>query len=203
MSSSHCIYELNRRTALLLLFSGVVLLAFNLLLVKQNKELKASAHTGERNLALKPGTQMPAIEGHGPDGNKLRLDYAANQRKTLVMVFSPNCSACRENMPNWRAIIDRVDRQAFRLVGISLAAKGTREYVDENQLNDMNILAEVDAKTRVAYNLMLSPQLILIDADGNAEKVWSGVLDSDDKREVADLLQVDLGNRALARGDIR
>ena len=203
MSRSHCIYQLNRRTALLLLCSVVVLLGLNLLLVKQNKELKAYAQTGERNLALKPGTQLPPIEGHGPDGNRMRFDFASDRRKTLVMVFSPNCSACRENMPNWQAIIGRVDQQAYRLVGISLAAKGTREYVEENQLRDMSIVAEIDAKTRVAYNLLLSPQLILIDANGNTEKVWSGVLDSDDKREVEGLLHVELGNRTLARGGTR
>ena len=89
---------------------GVALITMNLLLIHQNKELKASARIHDQARELKPGTQVPELAGTDLDGNRLVFGYGQTARKTLLLVMSPGCKACaprptrprrRQQTPRW------------------------------------------------------------------------------------------------------
>jgi peroxiredoxin len=166
------------------------LVIVNLLLIQQNHELKAYANRGTRSLALKEGTAVPSIVGEDLSGNRVLEAYTEDSRQTLLLVFSPSCHVCSENMPNWEKLSRQLDLSRFRLVAMSLKQEGTKEYVANYDLRNGLILSMVDAKTRAAYELALTPQTILIDATGKVEKVWTGVLDGATKKDVEGVLNV-------------
>lgn len=193
MKSSSLAYQTkNKVVALLMLFVGVVLLFVNVLLVQQNNKLKIMAGRPDRALEIRPGTALPPLEGLDSNGARHSVNYDQASRKTVLLVFSPQCYACEENMPNWKAIINGLDRRSFRLAAVSLQSDGVKEYASQHGINQVPILTKIDPKYRVAYNLALTPQTILIDADGKVEKVWTGLLRGADKQDAELALNVQL-----------
>jgi len=192
MKSSALVCESNRRAVTLLTIVGFVLLIVNVLLVQQNKKLKIMAGRPDRALEVRPGTALPTLEGIDSNGDRQSITYGQDSRKTVLLVLSTRCSACVENMPNWQAIINRLDQQSFRLAAVSLQSEGFKEYASRHGINQIPVLTKIDPKYRVAYNLALTPQIILIDADGKVEKVWTGLLRREDKQEVELALNVRL-----------
>ena len=178
--------------ALLMVFLGGALLLINLLLIQQNEKLRVLASKPDRALEVKPGTALPPLEGLDNNGDRRTFSYGQDSRKTVLFVLSPRCRACEENMPNWKAIIKGLDRRSFRLAGVSLQSEGFKEYASRHGINQVPILTKIDPKYRVAYNLALTPQTILIDADGKVEKVWTGLLRGEDKQNVELALSVRL-----------
>jgi peroxiredoxin len=169
---------------MLMLVLGATLLFVNVLLVQQNKKLKVLASRPDRTLEVKPGTALPPLQGFDSNGARQSIDYGQDSRKTVLLVFSPVCHACEENMPNWEAIINGLDQRSFRLAAVSLQSEGFKEYASRHGINQVPVLTKIDPKYRVTYNLALTPQTILIAADGKVEKVWTGVLRGEAKHEV-------------------
>jgi len=192
MNSSPEARDGNKKVAALLMIVGVVLLLVNVLLAQQNKKLRFLASRPDRSLEVRAGTVLPSLEGVDDDGNRQSINYGQDARKTVLLIFSPNCRACGDNLPNWEAIINGIDRRSFRLFAISLQSQGFKEYESRHRINGIVILTEIDAKYRVAYNLVLTPQIILIGSDGKVERVWTGVLQQEDKRDVERALNVQL-----------
>jgi peroxiredoxin len=174
------------------MIAGAVLLVTNVLLVQQNKKLKVLASRPDRTLEIKPGTALPPLEGYDSDGNRRSVHYGQDSRKTVLLVFSPRCSACGENMPTWEALIDRLNQQSFQIAAVSLQPEGVKEYARQRGIDRIPILTRIDPKYRVAYNLALTPQILLIDSGGKVEKVWTGVLRGEDKQDVERALNVRL-----------
>jgi len=81
---------------------------------------------------------------------------------------------------------------SFRVIAVSLIAQGTREYISRYDLNTIPVIAEPDPEVRVAYNLLLTPQTILISSDAKVEKVWTGVLRGEKQKELEQSLNVQL-----------
>jgi hypothetical protein len=182
----------NRAVVLLTLVFGAILLLVNVLLVQQNKKLRGLANRPDRALEIKPGTSLPPLEGLDSNGDRRSFNYGQDARKTVLLVLSPRCRACEDNMPNWEAIINGLDQRSFRLAAVSLQSEGFKEYAIRHGINQLPTLTDIDPKYRVAYNLALTPQTILIDADGKVEKVWTGRLREGDKQDVELALNVRL-----------
>jgi peroxiredoxin len=188
---SVCLVE-SRVVATLMFVLGATLLLVNVLLVQQNKKLKVLASRADRALEVKPGTALPPLEGFDINGAKHSVDYGRDSRKTVLLVLAPRCQACEENMPNWEAIINGIDQRSFRLAAVSLQSEGVKEYASRHGINQIPVLTKIDPKYRVRYNLALTPQTILIAADGKVEKVWTGVLRGEDKHDLELALNVQL-----------
>lgn len=155
---------------------SIALLAINLLLAQQNKQLKFYAGERDHSFGLNAGKQLPPIEGFDVAGNKLSLSYRGDGRKTLLLVFSPGCRYCHENMPNWQRVVNQLNTKEYRVIAISLKSEGAKEYMTNYNLTDVPLITELSPKVRTAYGLSVTPLSVLIDADGKAEKVWAGLL---------------------------
>ena len=169
----------------------LTLLAANAALLVQNKNLRARQATN-RSIALSEGALVPSLSGVDVDGKEFTLDFGTDARKALILVFSPRCGYCTKNMPNWSAIAEGLDRRSFRIVAVSIISEGVREYVGQHGLNDIPVVSEVDPKTRVSYEMNVTPQTILVDSHGRVEKIWTGVLLQDELTEVSRFLNLKL-----------
>ena len=175
-------YKISKKAAILFVLLVTALIALNASLIIQNRSLRASA--GTRSPVLHPGTIVPSLSGKDLDGKDFTLSYTNDPRKVVLLVFSPRCGFCNRNMPNWKAILQSLDRNSYRIVAVSILSDGVKEYVSQQKLTDVPIIAEVDPKGRVSYEMNVTPQTILINSDGKVEKLWIGLFSPDDRSDV-------------------
>jgi peroxiredoxin len=194
MSDSPFVYRIGKKRLSFFVLLGVTLVTLNVALVIQNRALKAAAGNpgGGRSIVLKPGKVLPALTGMDTEGRELTFGFGADPRRTVLLVFSPRCPYCNENMPNWKAIARGIDAKSFRVVAVSTSAEGVKEYVAKHELTNVSVIADVEPKNRVEYEMNLTPQTVLIAPDGTAEKVWTGRIGAAERGEVEERLGVQL-----------
>ena len=192
MARSIGVLEVRRPTALLFIVLGFTLTVTNVLLAMQNNRLKIMSAKPERKLEIETGTMVPPLEGIDLHGVKQRLSYGQDERKTLFLVFSPNCGACKENMPNWELMLKQIKEKQLRIVALSLDPSGVNNYISRYNLEGITVMSELEPRSRVAYNLVVSPQTILVDSEGRVEKVWTGVIEDKQKQDLEQTLAVRL-----------
>ncbi len=168
------------------------LVIMNALLVWQNRSLKTSISEANRSIVLKQGSMLPPLSGLDARGGKVDFRYGIDRRKTLLLVFSPSCGYCTENMPNWQAIARNLDADSYRVIAVSTLPQGVEEYVNEYSLGDIPVIADADPKSKVSYEMGITPQTILIDPDGRVEEVWIGLIGDEDKIDIENTLGVKL-----------
>ena len=183
-------FEFSRTTVLVSVFLLLGLLASNTALVVQNRNLKASMQKAEA--ALAEGQSMPVITGIDLEGQEQIFDWGKDNRKTLLMNFSPRCGYCRANMPNWTAILQGIDKSAYRVVMVSSIPDGAKEYVEKYKIKDVPIIVEPEPKVLINYLMHITPQTILLNSDGKIENVWVGKFVNEQKPSIEKALNVSL-----------
>lgn len=156
----------------------VVLLGINIALVRQNRQLKEQASLPSPVLEVQAGSSVPDLKGFDLGGKPVELDYGKDSRKVLVLVYSPTCSFCTQNWPNWWDLMSSLNHDAVRPVAVDVTSSTTAVFVTEHKLNDITVMNQVDPVAKMRYRFQLTPQTILVDSTGKVEKVWSGVLNS-------------------------
>jgi len=164
----------------------VVLLAANIGLLRQNRQLKAQLSLPPPTLEAAAGAQMPDLRGFDPDGKPVEVLYGKDPRKVLVLVFSPTCPFCDQNWPKWEQLISALDHSVVRPVAVDVTSTAKAPFLQQHDLTGMPVLMRIDPLVMVNYRFQLTPQTILMDPAGKVEKVWTGVLNDS---AVADLKQ--------------
>jgi len=164
----------------------VVLLAANIALIHQNRQLKAQLSQPPPALELATGTQMPDLRGFDADGKPVEVLYGKDPRKVLVLVFSPTCPFCEQNWPKWEQVISALDHSAVRPVGVDVTSTSKAPFLSQHQLTELPVFEKVEPHVMLNYHFQLTPQTILLDPAGKVEKVWTGVMTDS---AVADLKQ--------------
>lgn len=171
----------------------------NILLLMQNlrlrRQLNSAGRTEATANALKRGEWVTPITGTDLNGQPYQVQYANNERKQLLIFFSPSCPYCVEQGPIWRDVLNRIDSSRFNVVGIV----GDRE--DKLEVTKhANVLGYF--KTRIAlpivtvsdetlanYKLTATPTTLLIDSNGRVEHAWVGKWDETKTAEVTAALK--------------
>jgi peroxiredoxin len=191
-SSKPNIKTMKRTRSILWWLLLVAVVGLNLLLLKQNRDLKILIAKSPREAVVKPGQVLPALHGKTINGESLTVSYGNDTRKTVLLVFSPGCDFCSQNMPNWHKIMRSLDPSAYRVVALSTRSDGSRQYLETYGLNAIPAITELDPKDRVSYELNITPETILIDSAGKVEAVWAGVFGEAERQQIKEMLGVDL-----------
>jgi len=154
----------------------LLLLAANIALIHQNRQLKARLCAPSPQMEAAHGAQMPDLKGFDVAGKPLEVAYGKDPRKVLVLVYSPTCPFCEQNWPRWEAMIASLDRSAVRPVAVDVTSNSNESFVQQHQLAGLPVFQKVDPQATVNYRFQLTPQTILVDSTGKVEKVWTGVL---------------------------
>lgn len=186
---SQSAYQVSRLTACIFATLAFLLLALNAMLTRQVSALKSGAARTRGEYEIKPGQSLPPLSGFGSNGSEITVSYSPEEVKTLLLIFSPSCAFCKENLPAWESIIRQRDTKTFRVYAISLKPEGVQEYLSTFDRLGVPLIIEPSPKDRVAYGLNLTPQTILVGPGGVAEKVWTGPLAASDKQELAEMLR--------------
>jgi len=177
-------YEISRPQILAIIFFCFILIGLNLFLLIQNQQLKQLTQNS-RESSITVGTKILPLSGFDATGNKVEVNPNAEQ-KTLLLVFSSTCRYCEQNASNWKEILQAAKSEEITVVGVALGKDGEKflkKHGLESQFSTINLLP--DKLTQIPP-FDITPQTILLNFDGKAEKVWSGVLDKKSFNEVLD-----------------
>jgi hypothetical protein len=163
-----------------------VTLCLNVALVVQNRKLKA---TGVPQVWLPAvGTKIQKLEGLALDGSRLNLPFAVDSKRTILFVFSTTCRVCDLNWPAWKSIQQSADARRYRLAYANVRSSLSRAYLSQHNILDELVFAELDPRSIVALNLVVTPITVLLGADGTVEDVWPGLLEGDELKGVRNVL---------------
>lgn len=185
-------YKISKTTVFTVGIVIVALFVLNILLIIQNRNLRNNSSTTSREIVLQEGKIVKPISGVDIEGKKQSFEWGTDERKTLMMIFSPRCGYCHENMPMWNEIIDKADKSSFRIVAASSVPDGTKEFAEEYQMKNIPIIAETNPGIKVDYVMYLTPQTVLLKPNGEVEKVWIGPIQDGIKTEIESYLNIKL-----------
>lgn len=171
------------------------LMAVNLLLIKQNFELRRQligfGRKAETTNTLKAGERVNSIVGTDLNGQPFEVKYNQEGRRHLLLYFSPNCLYCVQQASLWRELLDKVDDKRINVVGvvseredrqsIFAHAEGAGYFKTKTPLP---VVLFNDASL-AHYKLTATPTTLLIDDDGKVEHAWVGKWDEGKANEVA------------------
>ena len=178
----------------------LILCVVNLLLVRQNLDLRQQLAAGARTIdlttnSLQPGDVVAPVTATDLDGRPYQLDYKKDGRQRLLLFFSPNCPYCQQQSPLWRDLLDKVDSQRFTVIGVvsdredkrlvSAHAEGAGYFKTKTPLP----LVFFDSESLGSYKLSATPTTLLINEDGRVEHAWVGKWDETSAKEVAAALE--------------
>lgn len=178
----------------------VLLGIVNLLLIRQNLDLRRQLAAGGRTLdlttnVLKPGDVVQAVTATDLEGRPYRLEYKKDGRHRLLLFFSPKCPYCEQQAPLWSDLLDKVDSNRFLVVGVVsdkedrrlvyAHAEGAGYFKTKTPLP----ITFFDNESLGSYKLTATPTTLLIDEEGKVEHAWVGKWDETRTTEVAALLK--------------
>jgi hypothetical protein len=130
---------------------------------------------------------MAELSGVDADGNFEFVGFGVQKQPTLILVFSPTCEVCRVNWPNWDAILHKASSGA-RVVAINLGGHLPNAYLTNHHLNAMDVIAQPFSEGVLEDHFRLTPQTIVVGANGRVKKAWLGALTPRDIRAIEELL---------------
>lgn len=154
------------------------------LLALENRRLKQPAPAGFDAGGPVIGQSVQPVRWQSVDGEETMLDLAAGQRDSLLLVFTTDCPACRENQAVWRGLHQEVG-DAVDVVGVSLSGlEATQSYRDAHGL-PFPVGISQDPGTFISDLAITGvPMTIRVGADGRVRGSWSGVLSEQQVSEV-------------------
>lgn len=171
-----------------LVFLGLV--GLNIFLINQNKTLKSEGKN--REIVLKEGKSLIPLQGLDINNEKQKIEWGTENQKTLIMIFSPQCGYCHENMPMWKEIAGKINKTDFRTVAVSSFPNGAKEFIEEYEFSNIPIVIEPEPASKVEYVMYLTPQTVLVNQAGQVEKVWIGPIKDNNKSEIEKYLNIKL-----------
>ena len=193
-------FQVSRRTAVIFLLAASLLVLLNLLLLRQNRLLKSEL-AGLSPPEISVGTVLPPMRGTNLKGEEVTINYKQDNRKTLLIVFAPDCPVCNASGSKWKKLIKAMDEEKFSVMAVSLVPEGTSDYVNRHDLSTIPVLARIRPEDRAAYKLAQVPQLLLIEQSGKVEKVWTGAIRGTMSEEMQKSLGVEVGTISESPAD--
>jgi hypothetical protein len=122
---------------------------------------------------LQKGAQLPQLPG---------LDFSKS-RKTLLVAMDANCDSCRESLPFFSTLVDKLRGKPgdARLIAMFQGGEEqTRRYAEQSRLNTDTVFG-VDFKL---LDVSALPSIILIDSTGTVLDFWIGKLSKDSEEQI-------------------
>jgi thiol-disulfide isomerase/thioredoxin len=178
----------------------VILCVLDLLLIKQNLDLRRQLAAGARTLdltknVLQPGDVVTPVTATDLNGHPYQLDYKKDGRQRLILFFSPTCPYCQQQSPLWRDLLDKVDSNRFTVVGVVSDREDKQlvsAYADRSGYFKTKTplpLVFFDSDSLGSYKLTATPTTLLINEAGMVENEWVGKWDENKAMEVAAALK--------------
>jgi peroxiredoxin len=196
MSSSRTLPPIRGRA-----FQGLMILlivglcAGNLLLIQQNRELKAELARMDKERFMQLGAEVPRLGSRTLHGEEKSVDFSRSE-KTVLLVFHPQCPACEQVIPYWKQIQAAGELKHYQVFGISLGdISKSNAFLSSSGLS-LETFVDLEDATKALYKLNLTPLTIVIDNTGKVEKIWPGAFNRGTKPDVERYFGISVADEA-------
>lgn len=172
----------NNFNVCLLILSASINLGLGTMLIKTRHRSQS---------AIRMGTIMPPLHVLDQSNRSVTIDYGEVPVPTVVYVLSPSCTFCRQNMKNMTTI-GRVTAGRFRIIGLSIVAKGLEEFSKEANMG-FPVYSNLDSSASRAFRLGGTPQTFVIGHDGRLQAMWTGAYFGSTQKKVEAFFRIHLG----------
>lgn len=165
----------------------VGLFAENIVLVRQNRQLKSPTSFGQ--FAAKPGSVIASIVAVGTDSKIREIPLSESSRYFLLISFSPGCPTCRDNQAAFTRLFSIAAKSGWQPLWVSRDdLRSTAQYGLQNGIASSSLLSEPTYGTYVALHMNLVPQVIAVSPGGRIENVWTGELTPKAEANIANFM---------------
>lgn len=196
--------EFRKNWLSILLSIMVVIMGFEIIyLMHQNRRLRKIIEDPTRYIeTLKQDDVVPPFSAQDINGNAISLQYAPTQPHTLLLWFSPTCSACEENLYFWNDLYRDYNSNRVRFLGM---CAGDPEQA-RTMVADYNLRFPViylnDPSLVETYKGNVLPQTVFISPEGAIREVWPGSLREEQKEDIITVL-AQLDTLTVKGGDVQ
>ena len=176
---------------LFLMVACTALAVLMVLLAMQNRDLKqqlTDLMTPQLPPeSLKEGDIFEPLAMLDDEGNQVLIDFDGSdgQTRTLLMIFSSDCGACKETIPVWSALLQERNL-SIRVAGLRLGAEK-----EDTPLMPFSVYTPEDGGKSLAGKIPFVPATMILDAGGTIERVWYGTLNEEKQAELTEILDKD------------
>jgi peroxiredoxin len=182
----------------------VIIMGFEIIyLVHQNRRLhKMVENPSQYFQTLKQDDIVPSFSAQDVDGNNISLRYGPTQPHTLLLWFSPTCSACEENLYFWNDLYRDYNSDQVRFLGMCPGDSAQARTMMADYDLRFPIVCLNDASLVEKYKGNVLPQTVFISPEGAIRGVWPGSLREEQQRIILSIL-TQLDSLSVKGGDIQ
>lgn len=190
-----------RFPAIALWMTLLVLAVLNVLLIRQNLQMRAALDKLKPDI-LQKGDKVPPFNATGLHGEAINIGYTCTGPKRVFLFFTPNCPYCREQFSYWQQLLEHTaDAKRFEVIGLVKDAEdkaALEAYLRRFNCGDSSTplrVALVSETVRRGYKLSATPITLIAASDGRIEKVWDGRWDAAALADAASTFGVNFSQR--------
>ncbi len=134
---------------------------------------------------IKEGDNAPMFSGQTIDNQQLNYSQMKGKKVVVLDFWSIYCASCIEEMPKLTAIYNEFKDKGLVIIGVNLDSFGTHRVVKfmdgmETKIN-FPVLIDKNRQVATAFNAMVLPTTLVIDAAGKIRFYHVGYKQGDEK----------------------
>jgi hypothetical protein len=156
----------------------VALMAANLVLLRQNHQLKTQAPLPSA-LAVHREEPLHDIGGVGFDGRFHRVEMPRSTAEhLLIFTFAPSCPECVQSKDSDAQLSAQAKKLGWRTIWISRSGnvEEVRAFCNTSGVPLEEVLLNVPYSTYLRLGLAAVPQVVAVGENGKVDEVWLGRL---------------------------
>jgi peroxiredoxin len=170
----------------------VILTLSNVLLIRQNGQLRAVLGELEAEQKIQVGDKLAPFRAAGLDGQSVEVRFGENEVKKVVLFSSITCPFCKKQNPGWNQLIHQIDRQKYEVLEVFRNRERPSQIAAYLRVNSPDgdsakVLLTTDEFLQRA-KLNTTPITLVVGRNGVVEKAWFGLWNDFSTAEVNSFL---------------
>lgn len=170
------------RTQILYCVVIISLVVCNILIIKQNLDLRTEIKTLAREQRIQVGEDLSALKAVDLENNSVAIS-TLNDTKTVIMLSSTTCPYCKEQNTYWIDSLKQLDPNRYQMIALFNIKEEKGQVVEylkdhgySSEMLPLKILFLSDENLQ-KYKLRGIPTTVVLNGNGKVEKVWLGLWD--------------------------
>jgi peroxiredoxin len=170
-----------------------ILTLCNVLLMRQNSQLRTTVHKLESEQRIQAGDRLDSFTGTDLEGKPVEVKFDDNNLKKVVLFSSISCPFCQKQNPKWNQLIEKIDRRKYEVVELFRDNESRNQvaaYLKANSLSNEDLVKVFLAGNKFLKEEKLNgtPITLVVGQNGVVERAWVGLWDAAALTEVNSVL---------------
>jgi thiol-disulfide isomerase/thioredoxin len=175
----------------------VILTLCNILLIRQNSQLRIAVQKLESEQRIQIGDKFGSFRGTDLEGKPVAVNFDENNLKKIVLFSSISCPFCKKQNPKWNQLIEKIDRQKYEVVELFRDKESRNQvaaYLKANSFSNEDSVKVflVGDEFLKEKKLNGTPITLIVGQNGVVERAWIGLWNESAIAEVNSILDISI-----------